>query len=288
MASSSSISVILPIRNEKKYIKDLLDSLIEQLDQLKDEIIISDGDSNDGTKKIIEKYQNNYSFIKLVKNKDRIVPIGFNKALSISTGDLIIRLDGHLSIDSNFIKNSMAAMKKYKYDCIGGSTIHSSKTNIGKIISIGQSSIFGIGSSGFRKKLDESKFVDTLAFGVYHREVFSEIGGYDEELIRNQDDEFNFRLTQKGGKIFLDKLIISYYFNRGSLNKLFKQYFQYGFYKVRVFQKRRSFASIRHLVPLLFVLAIFFSILDFFYLSMNFSNFLLILYIPYIFCASIY
>jgi len=113
-----------------------------------------------------------------------------------------------------------------------------------------------VGGVAFRQGLTGGEFVDTLAFGAYKREVFEELGGYDEELVRNQDDEFNFRLIQNGGKIWLDPSINSKYFPRTSFVKLFKQYFQYGFYKIRVMQKRRGIASLRHLVPALFIIAI--------------------------------
>ena len=113
-----------------------------------------------------------------------------------------------------------------------------------------------MGGVAFRQGLTGGEFVDTLAFGAYKREVFEELGGYDEELVRNQDDEFNFRLIQNGGKIWLDPSINSKYFPRTSFVKLFKQYFQYGFYKIRVMQKRRGIASLRHLVPALFIIAI--------------------------------
>ena len=113
-----------------------------------------------------------------------------------------------------------------------------------------------MGGVAFRQGLTGGEFVDTLAFGAYKREVLEELGGYDEELVRNQDDEFNFRLIQNGGKIWLDPSINSKYFPRTSFVKLFKQYFQYGFYKIRVMQKRRGIASLRHLVPALFIIAI--------------------------------
>ena len=110
-----------------------------------------------------------------------------------------------------------------------------------------------MGNALFRQEVKKGQYVDTLAFGAYKRKVFKDTGGYDEELIRNQDDEFNLRLQQNGGKIWLDPKIKSYYYPRVSLLKLFKQYFQYGFFKIRVFQKRRELASIRQVIPFLFV-----------------------------------
>jgi len=113
-----------------------------------------------------------------------------------------------------------------------------------------------VGGVSFRKKVEKGEYVDTLAFGAYKREVFDQLGGYDEELVRNQDDEFNFRMIQNDGKIWLDPSIKSTYTQRNSFMGLFKQYFQYGFYKVRVMQKRRGIASWRHVVPGLFVLGL--------------------------------
>ena len=131
----------------------------------------------------------------------------------------------------------------------------------GKIISISQSSLFGVGNSTFRLDAKKGKYVDTGVFGFYDSKIFLQIGGMDEELIKNQDDEFNFRLIQSGGKIWFDPTIKSKYFSRTSLIYLFKQYFFYGFYKVRVFQKRKGVASSRQLVPAIFILSIVVSIL---------------------------
>jgi GT2 family glycosyltransferase len=130
-----------------------------------------------------------------------------------------------------------------------------------KGIALAQSSRFGVGGVAFRTGSEDGRYVDTLAFGAYRREVFGRIGRFDEELIRNQDDEFNFRLTQAGGKIWLDPSIRSVYYSRASLSGLWKQYFQYGLYKVRVIQKRRAVPSWRHLIPGLFVLSLLFSFL---------------------------
>ena len=123
-----------------------------------------------------------------------------------------------------------------------------------------QSSFFGVGGVSFRKKVEKGEYVDTVAFGAYKREVFNQLGGYDEELVRNQDDEFSFRMIQNDMKIWLDPSIKSTYTQRNSFMGLFKQYFQYGFYKPRVMQKRRGIASWRHVVPGLFVLTLLFGL----------------------------
>ena len=250
------ISYILPIRNEFGFIEKTLQSILSQNNGKDFEILVADGMSDDGTREIIKEYQSRNRQIKLIDNPEKIVSTGFNRALSITKGNVIIRVDGHSILGNNFTQHCLNAFEKVDAVCVGGATEHVAFGFIGSSIKIAQSSIFGVGGVAFRQGLTGGEFVDTLAFGAYKREVFEELGGYDEELVRNQDDEFNFRLIQNGGKIWLDPSINSKYFPRTSFVKLFKQYFQYGFYKIRVMQKRRGIASLRHLVPALFIIAI--------------------------------
>ena len=272
MNTNINISFILPIFNEEKTIEETLNSIITQKTSQLFEIIIADGISTDKTRNIIAKKKKHFSRIKLINNKKKIVSVGFNLALSISKGDIIIRVDGHSKIDNYFIENCMEVFSQVDADCVGGSTKHISSTYIGNIIKIAQTSNFGSGGVSFRKNISQGKYVDTLAFGAYKRSVFKKIGGYDEELIRNQDDEFNFRLIQNKGKIWIDPSIKSSYKTRTSIFSFAKQYFQYGFYKVKVIQKRGSISSIRHIVPSVFVLSLLsFIVLKFF----NFENSLL-------------
>ena len=258
------ISFILPIRNEAKLISKTVNSILNQkFNDRRFEIIISDGESNDGTKQIIEKLGKKHKEIKVINNPEKISASGFNKALTICTGDIIIRVDGHVILDENYLENYYAVIKKVDADCIGGKTIHVGLGLIGKSISLAQSSKFGVGGALFRENVKIGTYVDTLAFGVYKRELFQEFNGYDEELKKNQDDEFNFRIIQNDKKIWLDPSILSYYFTRNSYIKLFAQYFQYGFFKVRVMQKRRGIASWRHIVPGGFCLSLIFSVIIF-------------------------
>ena len=272
------ISFILPIRNENQFIGKTLDSILTQSGN-EYEIIVSDGMSTDGTREIIKSFKEKNDNIQLIDNHEQIVSTGFNRALSIAKGEIIIRVDGHSEIDTSFLQKCILSLKETGADCVGGSTTHIAKGIIGKSIVLAQSSTFGVGGVSFRKKVDSGQYVDTLAFGAYKREVFEKLGGYDEELVRNQDDEFNFRLIQSGGKIWLDPSIKSSYTPRSSFIGLIKQYFQYGFYKIRVMQKRRGFASWRHLVPGLFVSSLLLS-LFLYYISENPFSLKLIL-IPY-------
>lgn len=255
------ISIILPVFNEEKFIKKAIDSILFQnISEEKYEILIADGMSTDGTREIIKSYQNNNKNIFLLNNPKRIVSTGFNIALTQSRGDIIIRLDGHAEFAPNYFEKCIKTLYNREVSCSGGIIIYKSSGIIGNSIRIAQSSNFGVGGVTFRNKKSKAKFVQTLAFGAYKREIFELIGGYDEELIKNQDDEFNFRMNQKGYKIWLDPVIKSYYHSRDNFKKLFRQYYFYGFYKVRVIQKRTAFSSWRHLVPGVFVLCLIFSI----------------------------
>ena len=250
------ISVIIPIKNEVKFIRNTLLSILNQKFDGALEIIISDGLSNDGTLDVIEQFQENYKNIKLIRNNDQFVPVGFNKALTIANGDIIIRVDGHSILEPDFIRNSIRILDETNASCVGGPTKHYSNTIIGNNISIAQCSFFGAGGASFRTGVSKGKYVNTLAFGAYKRAEFLKVGAYDEELIRNQDEEFNYRIILNGGKIWIDPSIKSTYYVRNSILKLFSQYFYYGFYKVRVIQKIKSIFSLRHFVPAIFVLTL--------------------------------
>jgi len=274
------ISFILPIRNEVQSIEKTIQSILSQTIDEDFEIIVADGNSSDGTREILKNLQINNPNIILIDNPEKIVSTGFNRALNESKGDTIIRVDGHCEIAPDYIQKCLECLEKINADCVGGATEHVASGLVGKSIKLAQSSFFGLGGVSFRRIVEKGEYVDTLAFGAYKREVFDQLGGYDEELVRNQDDEFNFRMIQNDRKIWLDPSIKSTYTQRNSFIGLFKQYFQYGFYKVRVMQKRRGIASWRHVVPGLFVLGLFTSLSIFFVYGNNIP--ILSLCLPYL------
>ena len=252
----SKVSVILPIRNEENFIKHTLDSIYDQ-DYGHDnmEVIIVDGLSTDKTLHIIKNFQSTYNNITILENCNKIVPSGFNLALNIAKGEIIIRVDGHSIISRDYVSRCVELLKTKKASNVGGLINPISHEFFGKVVASATSSRFGIGNSEFHY-IKKAKWAETVYLGAWKRNIFELVGGFDEDLVRNQDDEFNFRTIQNGAKIWLDPSIKSDYFPRLNMVKLFKQYYQYGFYKVRVIQKRRAIASIRHIIPSMFVLTL--------------------------------
>ena len=264
MTDRTLVSIIMPIRNEAAFIRRSLGSVLRQdypLDRM--EVLVVDGMSEDGTGDIVSSVvsergmrvlnspirrpdpgslpndsQEAFINIRLLDNPEHIVPVALNIGLKHSRGEVIIRVDGHCEIPPDYVRVCVENLEKTGADCVGGPMVTVGETSMARAIAAVQSSFFGVGGVAFRTGSEYGGYVDTLAFGAYRREVFDRIGGFDEELVRNQDDEFNFRLTQAGGKIWLDPSIRSIYYSRASLKGLWRQYFQYGLYKVRLIQKR--------------------------------------------------
>jgi len=248
----------MPVRNESAYIERSLLSVINQdYPSDKIEILIVDGMSDDETRNIISNLaiQHPEHRIHILDNPDQIVPPAINIGLSHAQGSIIIRVDGHCEIPLNYVYRCVILLHEKNADNVGGMQWSIGENTFSRSVSLATRSPFGAGNAKFRYAT-KSGWVDTVYLGAYRREVFDRIGGFDEELMRNQDDEFNFRLLQSGGRIWLDTSLKVRYFSRSSLRKLWKQYFQYGLYKVRVIQKRGALSSVRHLIPALFVLAL--------------------------------
>ncbi len=253
------VSVIMPVRNEADFIGQALQSILDSdYPAGKMEVLVVDGDSSDDTRRIVEKLSESDERIKIFDNPRRIVPTAMNIALKQMRGDVFIRIDGHAKVPADFISKSIQCLNEHPDAWIVGGYIETVATDfIGKAIAAAMSSPIGAGNARFRLG-DYEGWVDTLAFGAHHKWVVDKIGYFDEELVRNQDDEFNMRVILAGGKIWMSKSIRSTYFARSSLGKLWRQYFQYGFWRIRTLQKHKRPGALRQLVPLLFVLSILF------------------------------
>ncbi len=252
------VSIIMPVYNEKAYIERSLGALLRQSypnDRM--EIIIADGMSSDNTRGLIAKMGSSTKIpIKIVDNPNKIAPSGLNRALREASGEIIIRVDGHCEAEPEYVENCVALLQAGKADGVGGPIETIGETTLAGAIAMAMGSKFGVGGSAFRTIDDREMYVDTVAFPAYTREMIAKAGEFNEELVRNQDDEYNYRIRKLGGKILLSPKIRSRYYSRSSFRSLWRQYFQYGYWKVRVMQMHPAQMSLRQLVPLAFVCSI--------------------------------
>ncbi len=250
-------SIIIPCRNEKKFIGKCLDSLLaNEYPRDKFEILVVDGASDDDTIELVKEYQKiHYPFIRLLNNPKKITSAALNIGIREANGDYITILSSHSIVEKNFIKANISHISKNGVDCVGGilETLPANDSLYAKAIAAGLSHPFGVGNAYFRIGIKESKYVDTVPFGCYRKEIFQRIGYFDEDLVRNQDDEFNLRILKNSGKILLIPEIQSYYYARDSISKLSKMYFQYGYFKPLVAIKLGSVFTWRQIIPAAFV-----------------------------------
>jgi hypothetical protein len=217
--------------------------------------------SADGTRDIVQRaIEGSPVSVALLDNPDQIVSTALNMGLDRAQGEVIVRVDGHTIIAPDYVRQCVIELQHTGADNVGGRMVAVGEDAFGRAVALATSSPFGVGGARFHYA-ERPQWVDTVYLGAWPRTVFDRVGVFDPELVRNQDDEFNFRLTQAGGKIWLSPSIHSLYYSRATPRGLWRQYFQYGFYKVRVIQKRGAVPSWRHLVPAGFVLALAASLL---------------------------
>jgi len=249
-----TVSIICPIRNEEQHIGDCLESLVNQTyNNDKIEILVVDGMSEDRTRDIVREFQAKYKNVLLIDNPRGIIPSALNIGVEKASGKYILRMDGHAKAALDYVEQCVVALESDRAEGVGGPITSVNNSHTGNAIALAMSSSFGVGNSRFRTSNNKECFVDSLAFTSYRREVFSKYGFFDEELVRCQDDEFNFRIRKLGGKILLTPAIKSSYYPRSGFKKLFQQYFDYGFWKVRLFQKHFWMMRLRHFIPAAFV-----------------------------------
>lgn len=253
------LSIICPIYNEEKYIARCIESIMAQ-DYPKDdlEVLFVDGMSTDRTREIIASYLPQSPYLRVLDNPQKIVPPALNIGIREAKGDIIIRLDAHAIFPKNYFSELVKNLSALGAENVGGvcRTLPVDDTPICVGIANVLSSSFGMGNSYFRVGAKDVMEVDTVPFGCFHREIFDRIGYFDEELIRNQDDEFNGRIIKNGGKIYLLPHLVIDYYARDSIKKVYNMFYQYGLFKPLVNKKLGSPATIRQFFPLLFVLGL--------------------------------
>lgn len=251
----SRVRVVIPCRNEVKYIERCLQSLVNaERKGLEVEVWVCDGLSDDGTVALIDRISREHPWIQRVDNVERTTPQALNLGLRPEGYDTGIILGAHAEVDPRFLEENVRLLAAHpEAGCVGGVIENVYADEVSRRIGAAMGHPFGVGTAHFRTGLREGE-VDTVAFGAYRREVFDQVGFFDDRLVRNQDDEFNYRLVKAGWRIRLSRRIRSRYFVRASYAHLYRQYRQYGYWKVYVNRLHGRVTTLRQLVPAAFVL----------------------------------
>ncbi len=255
------LSIICPVYNEEKYIEACIAS-IEKQDYPKNnlEVLFVDGMSTDRTREIINSYAKRLPYIRLVDNSERIVPCAMNKGITMSKGDVIMRLDAHASYESDYFSVLVRKLHELEADDVGTVCRTDVLNKTPKTLAIREvlSNRFGVGNSLFRTGIDKVMQVDTVPFGCWKREVFEKYGLYNVKLIRNQDIELSKRIIRGGGRIFIVPDTFCTYYARETFKALAKNNFLNGKWNILTvyYTKELSSLSVRHFIPLLFILSL--------------------------------
>lgn len=248
------ISVVIPCLNEVEYIESTLQSICDQVPCEEPwEVVVADGGSTDGTREVLERWAQTDARFRWINNPDRFTPQALNRGIEAAKGETVIILGAHAQCAPDFIRRNAEALRAHPESaCVGGVVEQVHGSAISRRIGAALSTPFGVGDARFRTG-GTAGHVDTVAFGAYRKAALLEIGLFDEHLVRNQDDELNFRLHEAGWRIWFDPRIRSSYHVRSSYGKLFRQYRQYGYWKVFVNRKHRTVTTWRQVVPAAFL-----------------------------------
>jgi succinoglycan biosynthesis protein ExoA len=250
-----TVSIVVPCRDERDHIAACVRSLLDlEPPPGGFEILIVDGMSDDGTREILRCLAAAEPRLRLLDNPRQITPCAMNVGICAARGRYIAIMGAHNRYAPDYLRQGVAVLEETGADNVGGAMICEAQSRWQEAIAAAHHSAFAVGGARWHNPSYEGP-ADTVFGGLYRREVFERLGLFDEELVRNQDDEFNLRLRRAGGKIWQSPRLRSWYRPRASLRGLFRQYLQYGYWKVRIIQKHKLPASVRHLVPGGFVFA---------------------------------
>jgi glycosyltransferase involved in cell wall biosynthesis len=253
-APGGAISIVVPCRNEAGYIDAFLDSALAQVlpDGVRLEVLVADGRSDDGTRERLAERAAAEPRLRVIDNPARITSAALNAAIAAAGGDTIVRMDVHTTYAPDYAAQCLQALRETGAACVGGPWVPEGQGWPQAAIAAAFESRFGSGGAASRRT-DFNGEVDTVYLGAWPRAQLIDIGGFDEALVRNQDDELALRITRGGGRVWQSAAIHSRYAPRASFAALFRQFHQYGYWKVPVIRKHQLPASPRHLVPFAFV-----------------------------------
>jgi succinoglycan biosynthesis protein ExoA len=251
------VTFVVPVLNEVRDLEHCLESIRHQ-DYPADrfEVLLIDSGSIDGTVEVMERLEARDRRLRRIANPRGLVATGLNLAIAEARGEVILRVDAHALLAADYCRRCLAALAATGADNVGGPMRPVGTSWVGEAVAAAMLHPFGPGTARFRfaRRREE---VDTVYLGAFPRRVFLRHGGFNEELVRNQDYELNYRIRQGGGKVVVDPTVRSSYRTRPTLGALWRQYSSYGFWKVAMLRQHpRSLRPRQLAAPLLVLLVL--------------------------------
>jgi glycosyltransferase involved in cell wall biosynthesis len=243
------VSVVVPCRNEIRFIRVFLESVIHQdFSRIRAEVLIADGMSEDGTRDVLAEYERRCPMLRVIDNPQKIAATGLNAAIRTARGDVIVRMDAHSQYAPDYVQSCFDTLNETDAANVGGPALTRADGYLPQAIALAYGSRFARGGAKSHDPAYEG-YVDTVTYGCWRKSTLERVGMFDERFYRSQDNELNRRIIAAGEKIWQSPKIVSWYRPRCGLLPLFHQYFQYGFWKVAILRKHGKPASWRQLIP---------------------------------------
>jgi glycosyltransferase involved in cell wall biosynthesis len=255
-----SVSVIVPCYNEQTTIRQLLAAIAAQSYPLADmEVVVADGLSNDGTREAVAAFQQAHPELALhvVDNLKRNIPSGLNCAIEAASGEILVRLDAHSIPYPDYVARCVEAIQAGRGENVGGvwEILPGGEGWAARAIAAAAAHPIGAGDARYRTG-GAAQAVDTVPFGAFRRSLAKRLGGFDESLLSNEDYEFNVRIRQSGGVVWMDPAVRAKYYARRDFRGLFRQYWRYGYWKAHMLKRYPSSLRWRQALPPAFVLSL--------------------------------
>jgi glycosyltransferase involved in cell wall biosynthesis len=253
------VTIVVPCRNEEKYIARCLESILEN-DYPKDrmEILVLDGMSEDRTREIVASYRQRYPMVRLVDNPKKHIPVAMNIGIREARGERILKMDAHSTYQPEYISKCVRYQDEYDAENAGGvwKMVPGADTTMAKAIVLGLGHRFGSGNANVKVGVEKPTWSDTTAFGCFRRDLFERIGMYDEHLLSSSDLDLNQRIQAAGGGILVVPDVVINYLADANLRALHRHVFADGVWVSYVMKFGKKAWSWRHWVPAIFVVSL--------------------------------
>ena len=260
MTSPPTVSVVIPVRNEWTHLGAVLDAVLAQDYEGPIEIVVADGGSTDGTRALLDARAGDDPLIRVIDNPRKTAAAGLNLAIAISSGEIIVRCDGHAEFSADYIRTAVEVLTATGAANVGGVQAAEGERFVQQAIAIAMTSPLGVGNSRFHYS-SAAGAIDTVYLGTFDREALEEVGGFDERLLRNQDYELNHRLRAAGKVVWFDPRLRVTYRPRATLGTLWRQQMDYGRWKRTMLRRSPDALKARQLAPPLLVLGLMASVI---------------------------